>query len=230
MAKKKNKVGQGKKIIAGALVTAAIATAGWWTISSGKSKIIVPTEVASHIIDGDTFLTQSGQMIRLSNLNAPEAGMCGSDEATEELKSLLTDKPLYQKVIFVDSYKRLVSLVYSPDGSVNEAMLRSGWVRFDSGNGPEKEKFQTARQHAIDHKLGIYSEKCLSTKPDRPGCDIKGNNRNGNDEKIYTLPGCPNYPQTILQKDLGDRWFCTESEAIKAGFKRSGNCHSNIKR
>lgn len=218
-----------KKFVAIAIAATALASAaGWWTISSGKEKTSVPTDIATHIIDGDTFLTKSDILVRMSDIDAPEAGRCGSKEATEELIKLLSGKPLYLKIDMLDTYKRFMALVYTPEGLVNEAMLRSGWARIGKRNGPEKEKLEVASQYAIDHKLGIYSEKCLSTKPDKPGCDIKGNVRHGDGEKIYILPGCQSYPTTILQKDQGDQWFCTEAEAIKAGFVRSGNCHSNI--
>ena len=218
-----------KKFVAIAIAATAIASAaGWWTISTGKFKTRVPTDIATHIIDGDTFLTKSDILIRMADMNAPETGRCGSKEATEELTKLISGKPLYLRIDMLDSYKRFIALVYTPEGLVNEAMLRSGWVRIEKRTGPEKEKLGIASQYAIDHKLGIYSEKCLSTKPDKPGCDIIGNVRHGNSDKIYTLPGCQSYPTTVLQKDQGDQWFCTEAEAIKAGFVRSGNCHSNI--
>jgi hypothetical protein len=28
----------------------------------------------------------------------------------------------------------------------------------------------------------------------------------------------------IVEKDLGEDWFCTEKEAIKAGFTKASNC------
>ncbi len=227
MAKKSRPAGQGKKIIASALVAVAIATGGWWVV--GKNKVQVSSYAAAKVLDGDTFVTQEGLMIRLASLNAPEEGRCGSEEATEKLTELVMNKPLYFRITIIDSYKRLVSLVYTPEGSVNEELLRNGLVRIEKRNGPDEERLEEAGRYAIDHSLGIYSDKCLSKKPDQSGCDIKGNIHHGDGENIYTLPGCQSYPNTIIQKDLGDRWFCIEAEAIKAGFRRSGNCHTNIK-
>jgi hypothetical protein len=48
-----------------------------------------------------------------------------------------------------------------------------------------------------------------------PGCEIKGS-RNGK----YHLPGCRSYGKTTNPK----AWFCSEDEAIAAGFRRAGDC------
>lgn len=55
-------------------------------------------------------------------------------------------------------------------------------------------------------------------------CRIKGNvsTRNGN-KKIYHCPNFPDYSKTEVNKNEGDRWFCTEEEAIAAGFRKPEN-------
>ena len=231
MAKKRDKGGRGKKIIAGTLITAAIAgAASWWTAQVGKNQVRIPTYSVKAVLDGDTFTTSEGHMIRLASLDAPESDLCGSVEAKKELEKLIVGKPIYLKVLILDRYKRMYSLVYTSDGLINEKILRSGWARMDSTSNEEKEKLVDAGNYAREHKLGINGPPCLSEEPDFPGCDIKGNVRRDIGTKIYILPGCQSYPQAVVQKDQGDGWFCTEAEAVKAGFKRSGNCHSNIKR
>lgn len=51
-------------------------------------------------------------------------------------------------------------------------------------------------------------------------CTIKGNvNRKG--ERIYHLPGQLNYAHTSMSKGLGERWFCTETEADAAGWRKA---------
>ncbi len=74
------------------------------------------------------------------------------------------------------------------------------------------------------HELGVYSPLCLSKEPEKPNCIIKGNVGGNNQVKLYSVPGCTGYKQTLIEKDLGDQWFCTEAEAKKAGFKRAGGC------
>ena len=53
-----------------------------------------------------------------------------------------------------------------------------------------------------------------------PGCAIKGN-INSSGEKIYHLPGQSNYTATIIDASKGERWFCTEDEAVANGWRKS---------
>lgn len=49
---------------------------------------------------------------------------------------------------------------------------------------------------------------------------IKGNiNRDG--EKIYPVPEGKYYRQTKISTRKGERWFCSEKEALKAGWRKS---------
>ena len=51
-------------------------------------------------------------------------------------------------------------------------------------------------------------------------CLIKGNiNRDG--ERIYHVHGGMYYEQTRINTSKGERWFCSEEEAIAAGWRRS---------
>lgn len=59
--------------------------------------------------------------------------------------------------------------------------------------------------------------------PKEQECVIKGN-VNSDGEKIYHYPGCKSYNVTKIKPEEGDRWFCTESEAQSAGFRKAGNC------
>jgi micrococcal nuclease len=55
-------------------------------------------------------------------------------------------------------------------------------------------------------------------------CIIKGNISYKTGEKIYHVPGCQSYSQTVITESKGERWFCTEGEAIKAGWRKAKNC------
>ena len=52
------------------------------------------------------------------------------------------------------------------------------------------------------------------------GCNIKGN-INGKGEHIYHMPGQTYYQETQINESRGERWFCSESEARAAGWRRS---------
>lgn len=52
-------------------------------------------------------------------------------------------------------------------------------------------------------------------------CVIKGNVSIDTSEKIYHVPGGAFYDETIIRPDFGERWFCTEAEAIANGWRKS---------
>ena len=50
---------------------------------------------------------------------------------------------------------------------------------------------------------------------------IKGNVDSRTGERTYHVPGGLFYGTTVVDEDQGDRWFCTEEEAVQAGWHRS---------
>jgi hypothetical protein len=51
-------------------------------------------------------------------------------------------------------------------------------------------------------------------------CLIKGN-ISSTGERIYHVPGGLYYNATVIDTAKGERWFCTEAEAVAAGWRRS---------
>ena len=51
-------------------------------------------------------------------------------------------------------------------------------------------------------------------------CVIKGNVSSKGD-KVYHVPGGRYYESTIIDEGAGERFFCTEDEAVRAGWRRS---------
>src|SRR5262245_26662137 len=52
------------------------------------------------------------------------------------------------------------------------------------------------------------------------GCNIKGN-ISASGERIYHMPGQRYYAATHISTQRGDRWFCSEEEARKAGWRKA---------
>jgi hypothetical protein len=76
-----------------------------------------------------------------------------------------------------------------------------------------------------DNEGGEYSNtvsKCpYGCTQHKTSCDIKGNIGYESGEKIYHVPGGEFYYDTTISTDYGERWFCTEAEAIANGWRRS---------
>jgi len=57
-----------------------------------------------------------------------------------------------------------------------------------------------------------------------PKCDIKGN-INASGDKIYHTSDCSLYNETIINEAKGEKWFCSEKEAVAAGWRKALNCN-----
>jgi hypothetical protein len=53
------------------------------------------------------------------------------------------------------------------------------------------------------------------------GCGIKGNISTTTGERIYHVPGQKYYFVTRIDRFRGERWFCSESDARAAGWRKS---------
>ncbi|HHP7229822.1 MAG TPA: hypothetical protein ACFCUY_03060 [Xenococcaceae cyanobacterium] len=55
----------------------------------------------------------------------------------------------------------------------------------------------------------------------KPECIIKGNISFNKGNKVYHLPGMEDYESTVIDPAKGEKWFCTESEAISSGWHKA---------
>ncbi|MDJ0509665.1 MAG: hypothetical protein QNJ64_10490 [Crocosphaera sp.] len=60
-----------------------------------------------------------------------------------------------------------------------------------------------------------------STIPPNPKCNIKGNISISTGRKLYHVPGQQDYENTVITTEKGERWFCSEQEAINAGWRKA---------
>ena len=58
-------------------------------------------------------------------------------------------------------------------------------------------------------------EAAKRTAPE--GCPIKGNVTA--DGRVYVLPWSPDYARIKVRERRGERWFCSEQEALTAGWR-----------
>jgi endonuclease YncB( thermonuclease family) len=190
------------------------------------------------VIDGDG-LRIGDSTIRLFGIDAPEgrqscrrngsAWDCG-EAAAQQLRGLVRGRIVTCEEKDVDSYNRIVAVCRAGGVDVSEAMVRSGMAlayrRFSDDYVPAEEAARRAR-------LGLWAAEFTPPWEWRdsqrngardgafsspPGCDIKGNiNRNG--QRIYHVPGSASYADTVIDPARGERWFCSEREAQRAGWR-----------
>jgi len=190
-----------------------------------RTKTYESQNLVTSVIDGDTLILKTGQRIRLSNVYAPELEFCLGPQAKRKLETLVLGKIIKTEPLSLDTFNRNLANVYQGNLFVNEIMLKEGLARYDGTPNPKRDILKKAYDYAFERKIGIHSSLCRQEKPEKPNCLIKGNVERHDNSKNYYFPGCSNYEQTIIEKDLGENWFCSEKEAQAAGFVKSQNCY-----
>ena len=150
-----------------------------------------------------------------------------------------------------DPAGRLLRYVYVQGEMVNLALLTNGYASVGDTPADFKHEtaFMVAQQNAKADRRGIWhrseeadgkggeseQEFAGGTLPQPreteggPACDysgtdepvIKGNVERRTGERLYHVPGGFFYEATAVDESAGDRWFCTEEEALATGWKRS---------
>jgi len=77
--------------------------------------------------------------------------------------------------------------------------------------------------------IAINMDRCVpaknvwraSTESTSEACLIKGNISQNTGERIYHVPGQEWYGKTVIDTSRGERWFCSEDEAQRAGWRRA---------
>ncbi len=76
---------------------------------------------------------------------------------------------------------------------------------------------ETACVAAMNDRGPVTNTVAQPSTPAGP-CRIKGN-INDKGDRIYHVPGSDSYERTGISTSRGERWFCTEEEARKAGWR-----------
>ena len=211
-----------KKILAGAIGLLSFAS---WQVQSTRDKT---QYTVAQVKDGDTFETTDRSIVRFDTLSAPEPQYCGGKEARQELERLILGKKINMYAVARDNFGRQVASVFIGNDWIDQKMIESGWVAYSSSTLDTKHVLKNIDLENKKNKIGIYSEKCMQYENKKqPKCVIKGNIIGEwlfKGDKAYHFPGCIQYGQTRIELWRGEQWFCTEDEAIQAGYKKSGGC------
>lgn len=189
-----------------------------------------------NVTDGDTIVV-SGITYRLEGIDAPEAGQrcnrqgggtwhCGK-AATARMSELVQAHDVACTRTGTDDYGRAIGLCRSGAQDLNQAMVSEGlaWAfrQYSNAYASEEDQARTRRigvwQAATETPWDYRRRRWQSAAPTAPaGCPIKGN-INAKGEHIYHAPWSPWYERTRVTEAKGEKWFCSEGEAIKAGWR-----------
>lgn len=196
----------------------------------------------SEVIDGDTVKLKDGTRVRLIGIDSPEKGSCYYEESRAELKRLIEGKVarLDKDITDKDRYDRLLRyIILEKEGEdnlfINDYLVRQG-MAFDISSPPDnryRDLLSSAEEEAKRERRGLWAncdyEKTADLRekdslPENPNCNIKGNISEKGYGKTYLIPGCDNYKTVKIDTKKGEQYFCSEQEAIQAGFRKAANC------
>lgn len=97
-------------------------------IEQEKPVSLLENAFVERVIDGDTFVLNNGEKVRLVGINAPEKNDYCWEESKERLEELVLGKKVVLERDFSDrdKYGRLVRLVYSQGELVNLLLVEEG--------------------------------------------------------------------------------------------------------
>ena len=122
----------------------------------------------SKVIDGDTFITDSGQSVRLIGIDAPEMNYkkgepeCKALEAKLKLQELVKNKSvkLVKDKSDTDKYGRLLRYVYLKDGTfINAELVRLGLakVKYYKPDTAKHSELKAIEAGARKARAGLFS-------------------------------------------------------------------------
>ena len=173
----------------------------------------------TEITDGDTIRLDDDRTIRYIGIDAPEEGECFAEEAKKINSDLVLGKKVRVEtdVNEMDRFGRYLAYLYLEDDEevfVNDYLLAAGAGEFflDTVNLRYQDLLVQTAEKAHQENKGLW-QTCGP-------CQIKGN-LDRMDKRWYHLPSFRHYETTEVNLQHGDRWFCTEEDAISAGFERA---------
>ncbi|MBP2235327.1 endonuclease YncB(thermonuclease family) [Sinorhizobium kostiense] len=189
---------------------------------------------SARVVDGDT-LEINGVTYRLHGIDAPEAGQscekagggkwaCGK-AAIAAMEDLISSGVTCDNR-GSDGYSRTIGVCTAGGIDVNARMVEAGnawaFVKYSTDYVSIEQKARAAGvgvwQAETESPWDYRAHKWDVAKQESPdGCPIKGNiSKQG---MIYHAPWSPWYGKTKVSQEEGERWFCSEGEAIQAGWR-----------
>ena len=188
------------------------------------------------VIDGDT-LEIEGVVIQLYGIDAPELGQtcllkskrwrCGQ-EAAFALRRLTDAGPVACRATTVEEH-RTKAVCVAGSADLAEQMLQKGYAVNLEQTPPS---YNNAEASARSARLGLWRSTFVRPWDWRQGvrlpggpadevtvCEVKGT-INDKDQRVFYLPSDRGYEEISIDPSRGERMFCSDDEALLAGWKR----------
>lgn len=200
---------------------------------------------AVRVVDGDSLHVGDTE-VRLFGVDAFEGRQvcvrdgnpwrCG-EAAANELRRLTTGASITCDERDTDSYGRTVAVCTNGTVDLGAELARAGlalaYRQFSDDYVDEESEAKAARRGAWagDFTPPWDARRAGDAQPRQSptgsgagmsgcrGTGIKGNLSKPSGERIYHVPGSSSYDETRIDEADGERWFCTEDDARRAGWR-----------
>lgn len=180
-----------------------------------------------YVIDGDTFVLNSGETVRLLGIDAPEKGDPLYDRSAYELQRRITGRQLVLEGDSEDKYGRKLRDVFAEGKHVNLELVKEGWARkYLHQNSTYKALLDNAQEEARAKNKGIWKidgsgYKRLSERCIKLGCPIGTIAVASKYGDVYYNCACGSAllitPENLI-------CFSTLQDATAAGFRETRKC------
>jgi endonuclease YncB( thermonuclease family) len=233
-----------RKAVAAAAALVVLLPLSWILVSHIPRLASVPGlgVLGSHAVEGRAFalsgdtLRVRDTVVRLAGVEAPLISQrcskpgnrrwrCG-EAAQDALARTLRAGTVRCDLSGTDEAGQALGTCYMRDKDIASGLVREGAL-FSSGGflasyGSEEKQAKAERaglwqgeaERPSDYRAKLW-EAAKRSSPDE--CPIKGQVSSGG--KYYLVPWSPNYPRAQVRAHRGERWFCSEREAVAAGWK-----------
>jgi endonuclease YncB( thermonuclease family) len=183
---------------------------------------------ARYVIDGDTFVTNNGDTIRLLGIDAPEKGDAQYDRVGYELQRRLVGRQLtFEGGTEEDKYGRKLKEVFAEGKHVNLELVREGWARtFMHEKSKYKALLDKAQEQARAERKGIWNVndigyKRLSHRCVELGCPVGTIAVASKYGDVYYNCGC-GAAFLIVRENLA--CYNSIQDTIAAGLRETRKC------
>ncbi|GFH07878.1 high light-induced nuclease, partial [Haematococcus lacustris] len=199
----------------------------------------------ARVVDGDTLYIGS-EKFRLYGVDAPETKQTCTDGvgqsyacglvAKDALTQKIGNQPVSCKVRERDQYGRGVAVCSLAPGGVM-GMVSGGAGAEELNSWLVKNGLAVAYSLPPGLPLPLPNQGIVLSAPSAaspaaiipapplfcgPGVKPVKGNISGKGEKIYHLPGGAYYDKVLIEPEKGEQYFCTEQQAIAAGYRAAG--------
>lgn len=189
----------------------------------------------AHVTNGDTVDWREDRQV--FGVDAPELGQkcegprellhCGKLAAIF-LGDRIEGQQIECVVSTIDEFGRTVASCRHQGEDLSGWLVREGYAlafvrysdRYVADEAAARERQAGLWAATVEPPWEYRARRWAASGEEAPdSCRIKGNISRESGDRIYHAPWSPHYNRTRISVEHGERWFCTEAEALAAGWR-----------